>query len=113
MEEEMMNLDIERSYFSIGDTAKMFGLTPSTLRFWEKEFTEIKPFKNKKGERYYTRQDIDIIKTIHYLTKTKGYTLKGAKEAMKSNFMQETCNAHIANTLLKIKELLLDIKDAL
>ena len=47
------------------------------------------------------------------LTKTKGYTLKGAKEAMKSNFMQETCNAHIANTLLKIKELLLDIKDAL
>jgi len=83
------------------------------LRFWEKEFTEIKPFKNKKGERYYTRQDIDIIKTIHYLTKTKGYTLKGAKEAMKSNFMQETCNAHIADTLLKIKALLLDIKDAL
>ena len=48
----MMNMDIERSYFSIGDTAKMFNLTPATLRFWEKEFTEIKPFKNKKGERY-------------------------------------------------------------
>ena len=113
MEDEIINLDIERSYFSIGDTAKMFGLTPSTLRFWEKEFAEIKPFKNKKGERYYTRQDIDIIKTIHYLTKTKGYTLKGAKEAMKSNFIQETCNAHIADTLLKVKQLLLDIKEAL
>ena len=37
MEDEMMNMDIERSYFSIGDTAKMFGLTPATLRFWEKD----------------------------------------------------------------------------
>lgn len=113
METELMDTEIERSYFSIGDTAKMFNLTPATLRFWEKEFTEIKPFKNKKGERYYTRQDIDIIKTIHYLTKTKGYTLKGAREAMKNNFIEETCNAHIAETLLKVKQLLLAIKEAL
>lgn len=91
----------------------MFDLTPATLRFWEKEFTDIKPFKNKKGERYYNRQDIEIIRTIHYLTKTKGYTLKGAKEAMKSNFLNETCNAHIAETLLKIKSFLLEIKESL
>ncbi|MCQ2270203.1 MAG: MerR family transcriptional regulator [Bacteroidales bacterium] len=108
-----MEEDIERSYFSIGDTSKMFDLTPATLRYWEKEFSEIKPFKNKKGERYYSRQDIDLIKTIHYLTKTKGYTLKGAKEAMKNNFMKETYNAHIASTLLKIKDLLLEIKEGL
>lgn len=108
-----METEIERVYFSIGDTAKIFDLTPATLRFWEKEFTEIKPFKNKKGERYYTRQDIEIIRTIHYLTKTKGYTLKGAKEAMKSNFVGETCNAHIAETLLKVKNMLLEIKENL
>ena len=113
MDTDTINTDIERSYYSIGDTAKMFGLTPATLRFWEKEFVEIKPFKNKKGERYYTRQDIELIKTIHYLTKVKGYTLKGAKDALKGNFIKEACNAQIADTLLKIKQLLLKIKEAL
>lgn len=113
MENELFDMEIERTYYSIGDTAKMFDLNPSTLRFWEKEFTEIKPFKNKKGERYYTRQDIDIIKTIHYLTKVKGYTLKGAKDALKGNFIKEACNAQIADTLLKVKQLLLEIKEGL
>lgn len=108
-----MDQETERKYFSIGETAKMLGLTHATLRFWEKEFPDIKPFKNKKGERYYNRQDIEIIKTILYLTKTKGYTLKGTKEAMKSDYMKETCNAHIADTLTKVKNLLLEIKEEL
>ncbi len=105
-----MENEIQRSYFSIGDVAKMFDLTPATLRYWEKEFSEIKPFKNKKGERYYSRHDVDTIKTIYYLTKTKGYTLKGAKDALKQDFVQATSNAQIADTLLKIKKMLLDIK---
>lgn len=108
-----MENEIQRSYYSIGDVAKMFDLTPATLRYWEKEFSEIKPFKNKKGERYYTLHDVDTIKTIHYLTKIKGFTLKGAKDALKSNFIQETCNAQIAETLVKMKKMLLDIKAGL
>lgn len=105
--------EIEKVYFSIGETAKMFDVNASLLRYWEKEFEMIKPFKNKKGDRYYTKKDIETIRTIHYLTKIKGYTLQGAKDALKSNLVKESGNAQIVDTLLKIKKLLLEIKEDL
>ncbi|MDL2308844.1 MerR family transcriptional regulator [Bacteroidales bacterium OttesenSCG-928-B11] len=105
--------EIEKVYFSIGETAKMFDVNASLLRYWEKEFDVIKPFKNKKGDRYYTKNDLETIRTIHYLTKIKGYTLQGAKEAMKRNPVQEKDNAYITDTLLKMKNLLLEIKEDL
>ncbi|MDR2980353.1 MAG: MerR family transcriptional regulator [Bacteroidales bacterium] len=105
--------EIEKVYFSIGETAKMFDVNASLLRYWEKEFEMIKPFKNKKGDRYYTKKDIETIRTIHYLTKIKGYTLQGAKDALKNNLVKESGNAQIVDTLLKIKKLLLEIKEDL
>lgn len=105
--------EIEKVYFSIGETAKMFDVNASLLRYWEKEFEMIKPFKNKKGDRYYTKKDIETIRTIHYLTKIKGYTLQGAKDALKNNLMAEKDNAYIVDTLLKMKKLLIEIKEDL
>ena len=105
--------DKEKLYYSIGETSKMFDLPVSTLRYWENEFDMIKPRKNKKGDRFFSKNDINIIRTIHYLTKVKGYTLKGAKEAMKSNFVEEAENAAIIESLTKIKEMLLQIRDNL
>lgn len=105
--------EIEKVYYSIGETAKMFEVNPSLLRYWEKEFDMIKPYKNKKGDRFFTRKDIEIIRTIHYLTKVKGYTLQGAKDALKNNLIKESSNAHVVDTLLKIKKILLEIKEEL
>ena len=105
--------EIEKTYFKIGEVAEMFNVNASLLRFWEKQFSEIKPFKNKKGDRYYTKNDVEIIKTIHYLTKTKGYTLKGVKEALQNNREEEDRNAQIVSNLTKIKDFLLEIKDNL
>ncbi len=105
--------DKDKLYYSIGETSKMFDLPVSTLRYWENEFDMIKPRKNKKGDRFFSKNDISIIRTIHYLTKVKGYTLKGAKEALKSNFVQEAENAAIIESLTKIKNMLLQIRNNL
>ena len=105
--------EIERAQYSIGETAKMFGVNTSLLRYWEKEFDMIKPNKNKKGDRFFTTKDIETIRTIYYLTKVKGYTLQGAKEALKSNFAKEAGNAMVVETWLKIKNKLLEIKQEL
>ena len=103
----------EKLYYSMGETCEIFNLPASTLRFWEKEFDVIKPRKNKKGDRFFSKNDIALLRTIHYLTNVKGYTLQGAKDALKNNFIQEADNATIIASLTEIKEMLLKIKQEL
>lgn len=100
----------EKIYYSIGETAEIFHLPVSTIRYWENEFDVLKPRKNKKGDRFFSKNDIALLRTIHYLTKVKGYTLQGAKDALRHNFIQEADNATIISTLTEIKEMLLKIK---
>ena len=75
--------ETEKSYYSISETAQMFNVNPSLLRFWEKEFDVIKPYKNKKGDRYFTKKDIETIRTIYHLTKEKGTRYKAQKRRSK------------------------------
>lgn len=100
----------EKIYYSMGETCEIFNLPASTLRFWEKEFDVLKPRKNKKGDRFFSKNDISLIRTIHYLTKVKGYTLQGARNAIKGNLIKEADNAAIIASLTEIKEMLLKIK---
>ena len=100
----------EKIWYGIGETAEALGVPASTLRFWEKEFDLIKPRKNKKGDRFYSKNDIVILRTIQYLTKVKGFTIQGAKTAIKTNFMKEAETAAIVDTLTQIKEKLLSVK---
>lgn len=72
---------IEKLYYSIGEVSKMFNVNTSLIRFWEKEFDIIKPKKNKKGNRFFTKQDINNIQLIYHLVKDKGMTLSGAKRS--------------------------------
>ena len=106
----MYNLSDEKMFYPIGEVAKMFNVNSSLIRFWEKEFDCIKPFKNKKGTRYFTREDIETFQTIFYLVKQCGYTLQGAKDRLSANSAQIEKNAQIYNSLSKIKQFLLDIK---
>ena len=103
----------EKIWYGIGETAEALGVPASTLRFWEKEFDMIKPRKNKKGDRFYSKNDIAILRTIQYLTKVKGFTLQGAKTAIKNNFMKEAETAAIVTTLTQIRDKLLEIKKLL
>jgi len=103
----------EKLYFSIGEVAEKFNLAPSALRFWEKEFDIIKPFKNKKGNRFYTQEDIDQIALINHLVKERGLTLKGAKAKIKENKDEVEHNYEIVQKLQEIKTYLTEIKEIL
>ena len=109
----MKEIKSDKLYYGIGEVAEMFSLAPSTLRFWEKEFTTIKPHKNKKGDRFFTKEDIDHIGLINHLVKEKGMTLKGAKTKIKENGEDVENNYAIVRKLQEIKDYLLDIKEEL
>jgi len=81
--EERFSQNFNKLYYSIGEVADIFGVNASLIRFWEKEFDAIKPKKNAKGDRKFTPKDIEIVHRIHDLVKVKGYTLEGAKKALK------------------------------
>ena len=103
----------EKLYFSISEVAGKFNLAPSALRFWEKEFDTIKPFKNKKGNRFYTQEDIDHLAIINHLVKERGLTLKGAKAKIKENKDEVDHNLEIVQKLQEIKKYLIEIKETL
>src|SRR5687768_14207357 len=77
--------ETQKRYYSIGEVAKLFNVNPSLIRFWENEFDVLQPKKNRKGNRLFTKEDLENIKIIYHLVKEKGYTLSGAKEEMKKN----------------------------
>lgn len=100
---------VEKLYYSIGEVARMFDVNTSLIRFWEKEFDIIKPKKNKKGNRLFTKKDIDNFHIIFHLVKEKGMTLKGAKKKMKENKEDTEHNFEIVRSLEQIKEMLTDL----
>jgi DNA-binding transcriptional MerR regulator len=73
---------MEKLFYSISEVANMFGINQSNLRFWEKEFSQLKPKRNAKGTRFYTPDDVQIIKQIIYLTSEQKLTLDGAKRKL-------------------------------
>jgi len=77
------NKSIEKRYFTITEVSEQLGLNASQLRYWEKEFTPLKPRTNARGKRFYTANDVEIIQQIAWLVKDQGYTIDGARRAMK------------------------------
>ena len=87
----------------------MFNVNTSLIRFWEKEFTTLKPKKNNKGTRRYSSIDVEKLQIIHHLVKEKGYTLDGAKDQLK--ILNK--NFEVIKKLEKIKANLINIKNEL
>jgi len=70
-------------YYSISEVAKMMSLEAYVLRFWEKEFSQLRPKKNRAGNRIYQQKDIDILMQIKTLLYDKGFTIEGARNYLK------------------------------
>jgi DNA-binding transcriptional MerR regulator len=79
-----LNKPIQKRYFSISEVATMIGVNASLLRFWEKEFKQIKPKTNSRGKRSYNSKDIEIVRSVYVLVKEQGFTLDGARKALRS-----------------------------
>ena len=101
----------EKLFYSIGEVASMLGEQTSAVRYWEKEFDIIKPKKNRKGNRLFTPSDVENLKIIHYLLKERGMTIAGVKMKMSDNPQNLKNNHKVIESLLRIKETLIGIRD--
>ena len=104
---------IEKVIFSIGEVAEMIGENTSLIRYWENQFDILKPQKNKKGNRLFTKDDIETVKLIHHLVKERGLTLKGAQQKLKENRDETIHNFEIVKRLQFIKNELIGIRDGM
>jgi len=100
----------EKLFYSISEVAKMFDVNASLIRFWEKEFDIIKPKKNQKGNRLFTKQDVDNFYVIYNLVKERGFTLQGAKDKLKQNKEGTLKTAEIIQSLSSVKDFLIELK---
>jgi DNA-binding transcriptional MerR regulator len=103
----------DKLYHTITEVAKLFAVNASLLRFWEKEFPQIKLRKNGKGDRLYTKENIQLISTIYYLTKQRKFTLEGTREYLKKDKKTVENETELVQSLLQVKQFLLDIKQSL
>ena len=104
---------IQKQYYTIGEVAQMMDVNASLIRFWETQFSQLNPKKNRKGNRVYTTKDIDIIRNIYYLVKVRKFTIKGAQEKLKANPKDVEYAHRTRETLLKIREFLVELKNSL
>ncbi len=103
----------EKRYYKIGEVAKAFSVNTSLIRFWANEFEIINPKKNAKGNRLFTKEDVDNFKLIYNLVKERGFTLEGAKQKLKKNPNKVISNHEIISRLEKVKAELKKIKNQL
>jgi len=105
--------EIEKIYYSIGEVAEQFNVAPSLIRFWESEFDLIQPKKNRKGNRQFTKEDIENVRTIYHLVKQKGFTLQGAKEMLRNDTQAVRDKMEMYESLKKIRQFLVEVRDKL
>ena len=103
-------LNQEKKYYSITEVAELCKVKAHTLRFWEKEFKDLKPITRKGNRRYYQNDDIQLIKQINSLLSEEGMTIAGAKRKLKSSFQEQRKDARIQNLLKDLERLLAEIK---
>jgi DNA-binding transcriptional MerR regulator len=104
---------MEKLFYSISEVADMFQVNQSNLRFWEKEFSQLKPKRNAKGTRFYSNDDIQVIKQIIYLVNEQKLTLDGAKRKLSQKKDATAKQQEVVERLKNIKQDLLGIADAL
>tara|TARA_B100000242_G_C42859976_1_gene399216 strand:+ start:157 stop:540 length:384 start_codon:yes stop_codon:yes gene_type:complete len=115
----------KKTYKTIGEVAEILNLvnkktgklSTHTIRFWEKEFREIKPYIFAGNRRYYDHKSIEVLKKIQFLLKNQGMTIKGVKKHLQSKYSNldevhnQTINSDtLKNKLNKISNLLKEIK---
>lgn len=86
----MKSLGIKKLYYSISEVSKITDLEQYVLRYWESEFEELKPAKNRAGNRIYTNRDIKLILYIKKLLREERYTIEGAKQVLKEYTPDDT-----------------------
>jgi len=101
-----------KRYFTIGEVSELCGVKPHVLRYWEQEFTQLKPVKRRGNRRYYQHHEVLLIRKIRELLYEQGFTISGARNRLdgvdekmdKSRSAAEVCSAATTNTSSLIAE---------
>lgn len=102
-----------KRYYSIGEVAELFGLKTSVIRFWETEFNFLKPHKNAKGDRRFTKANIEQLRLIHHLVKERGFTLEGARKEISTSKSAVKERIEMLDRLRAIRARLVNLKNTL
>ncbi|MDE0470596.1 MAG: MerR family transcriptional regulator [Ekhidna sp.] len=105
--------EIEKKYYTIGEVADELNVATSLIRFWESEFDNIKPKKNRKGNRQFTREDLQNVKFIYHLVKEKGYTLQGARDYIANGGTDNSNQMEAIEKLKSLRRFLVKIRQQL
>lgn len=76
---------LSKQFYKIKDVSEMLGVPQSTLRFWEKEFPDVKPRRSASNVRYYTPSDIETLRIINFLVRQRGLKIEAAREQLRAN----------------------------
>jgi len=108
-----------KRYFTIGEVSELCEVKPHVLRYWEQEFTQLKPVKRRGNRRYYQRQDVILIRQIRSLLYEQGFTIGGARQRMAGSHIEIDENVQAqqqAASVVKpsaIRELIEEVEEAL
>ena len=100
----------DKLYFKIGEVAKIVGVKPYVLRYWETEFSVVKPGKTPSRHRLYRRRDVEMLLEIKHLLYNEGYTIAGAKKRLKETHREESAQLLLSVTEKAYKKMLSSIK---
>ena len=104
---------LDKKYYKIREVAEILNIPASTLRFWESQFTIIKPKRNQHGTRFYTPSDIETIRMVYYLVKEKGLKLDAAQEQIRHNHTGISQKHNAIERLKNVRNELQSMLDAL
>ena len=105
---------MEKYFYTVGEVAEILGESTSLVRFWANEFPKfIKPQRNAKGNRLFTKEDIETLKHIHLLVKVEGLTLEGAAKRLKGDRKEVINKARVLESLKAIRTQLEEIRSEL
>jgi DNA-binding transcriptional MerR regulator len=97
----------------MGEVTQLFDVNASQIRYYEREFEILQPKKNKKGNRLFSPEDVENLKIIFSLLKDKGFTLQGAKDYLRTNKTEVKENQKVIESLERLKQFLLEVKEKL
>lgn len=106
---------VEKMFYTMGEISEMFDVNQSLIRHWEKQFSVLRPKRNKKGNRLFSPQDVERLKFIYHLVKERGMTLDGARKALRQHRDDEGIprDVELMERLQRIRSLLVEVREEL
>lgn len=102
------DLLFQKQYYAISEVAKWFHVNQSLLRYWENEFSVLKPRKTRKGDRLFRPEDVKNLQLIYYLLRQRKFSIEGARQYLKDNKKKADAQMQLIQSLTKFRAFLLE-----